>query len=68
MYINSQEDYVQALKRHDWGYQYTDDHSVWLRGDAERQRLVGARAEFDPTWSIWNQHCPVSMIVENSHA
>lgn len=68
MQIHNEQDYVQALKRHDWQYEYSDDHQVWLRGRDAQNMLLLARQEFDPTWAIWNQHCPVEMIMENRHA
>jgi hypothetical protein len=33
------EEYQSKLKAHDWFYDYSDDHSVWRRGKAERQEL-----------------------------
>tara|TARA_R100000773_G_scaffold22815_1_gene20105 strand:- start:12668 stop:12925 length:258 start_codon:yes stop_codon:yes gene_type:complete len=29
----------KALKAHDWTYAYSDDHRVWKRGQAERERI-----------------------------
>lgn len=68
MQIHNQQDYVQALKRHDWQYEYSDDHQVWLRGRDAQNMLLLARQEFDPSWATWNQFCPTEQIRENSHA
>lgn len=51
-------DYINHLKYHDWFFQYSDDHSVWTRGNRARQQLLREQKELDPDWSIWNQHAP----------
>lgn len=51
------EQYIAALKAHDWMYAYADDGSIYNRGKAERDALRRAQPEVDPDWSIWNQHC-----------
>ena len=36
--------YWHRLERHDWFYEYSDDHSVWKRGsDYERELMYDAR-------------------------
>lgn len=35
--------YIVALKRHDWSYQYSDDHTVWSRGRDRQAQLEAAR-------------------------
>lgn len=35
----SLRDYWDSLNRHDWYYDYSDDHGVWKRGSSERSRL-----------------------------
>lgn len=32
-------DLEQALRRHDWWYEYSDDHSLYSRGRAERDQI-----------------------------
>lgn len=34
------EEYKKALANHDWFYSFSDDHSVWSRGERERSRLI----------------------------
>jgi hypothetical protein len=41
------EEYQAKLKAHDWYYDYSDDHSVWRRGKAERQELWELANESD---------------------
>jgi hypothetical protein len=31
-------EYFNRLSNHDWYYDYSDDHSVWKRGSANRDR------------------------------
>lgn len=33
------EQYKQELNRHDWWYDYSDDHKAWKRGQANWERL-----------------------------
>lgn len=34
-----------ALRRHDWYYNYSDDHSAWRRGRDHAQLIARLRAE-----------------------
>jgi len=52
------ENYIKHLKSHDWYYDYSDDHSVWKRGVAARDRLRAMQKDLDPTGEIWNEHAP----------
>lgn len=52
------EDYLQALRGHDWYYDYTEDHRVWEAGRNQRDALNDMRKRFDPTGEIWNQYAP----------
>ncbi len=51
--------YIHALDWHDWGFQYSDDHKVWMRGSAERAEILKLQRELDPTFEVWNQHAPI---------
>lgn len=53
-----QDNYRKLLKSHDWYYDYSDDHSVWKRGVAARDRLTGLRKQLDTDGSIWNEYAP----------
>lgn len=35
----------EALRRHDWYYGYSDDHSVWSRGHENAQRIWNLRQQ-----------------------
>ncbi len=35
----SLQEYWDMLNRHDWTYEYSDDHQVWRRGDGNRKKL-----------------------------
>jgi len=38
-------EYFQELERHDWYYNYSDDHTVWERGNRNAHRLQAIAAE-----------------------
>ena len=40
-------DFAKKLKGHDWYYAYSDDHSVWRRGNAASQKLRAQHKELD---------------------
>lgn len=58
MSLRTQEDYIAALKGHDWTYEMSDDHQVWQRGLYVQRNLEAYRREHDKDWAIWNQHAP----------
>jgi len=41
----STADYLDELRRHDWYYNYSDDHSVWTKGRNNAHRLQAIAAE-----------------------
>lgn len=51
-------EYTAALQTCDWFYAYSDDHSVWQRGEEAMQQLRAAQRQLDPQGLIWNQHAP----------
>lgn len=52
------DDYKSLLARHDWYYDYSDDHSVWTRGSRERSTLYKYLDAIDPDYKIWNEYAP----------
>ena len=38
--LPSLEDFTVLCNNHDWTYEYSDDHSVWRRGNIEREILL----------------------------
>jgi len=41
------EEFFMKLRRHDWFYEYSDDHSVWQRGQAASYELRQLAKEND---------------------
>lgn len=33
-------EFYDKLEQHDWTYEYSDDHSVWMRGSAAERALL----------------------------
>lgn len=52
------EEYIKHLKSHDWHFEATEDHRVWMLGFTSEKRLKARQAQLDPDYKIWNQHCP----------
>lgn len=52
------EEYILLLQKYDWLYSYTDDHSVWLKGEKQAARLQTLRRELDQQAVIWDQYAP----------
>jgi hypothetical protein len=52
------EAYVELLKRQDWSYEFSDDHSVYCRGRDSLKTLKTIQRDADPTGEVWNQYAP----------
>ena len=52
------DNYIKLLRQHDWYYAYSDDGTVYRRGDAERGVLNSLRKCLDPDGFVWNSHAP----------
>lgn len=52
------DEYTAALKKHDWYFEYSDDHSVWKRGNERHKQLLEAQRQLDPLGTVWNQFAP----------
>ena len=52
------DEYKSLLSRHDWYYDYSDDHSVWTRGSNERKELNRMQDAIDSDYAIWNEYAP----------
>jgi hypothetical protein len=44
------EEFVEALNRHDWYYQFADDFAVWSAGNTRDQMLLRLAREGDDQW------------------
>lgn len=51
-------EYVDALRRMDWSFEFSDDHRAYTAGRKALQRLHELRALCDPDGSIWAAHAP----------
>lgn len=53
------EQYMRALKEHDWTFEWSEDQNIWRRGIEQRQQLRAAQHALDQDCVIWNSLCPV---------
>ena len=59
------EQFELCLKSHDWYFDFSDDHSAYVRGQNNDYRLVmqfKELAEVDEkrATDLWNKYCPQS--------
>lgn len=40
--IETKEELKQRLAKHDWGYYFSDDHSVWKKGELDMDEIKAA--------------------------
>ncbi len=54
--INTIADFQKAVDQHDLTHAYSDDHEVWRRGSADRDRIRKAADKFprEDVERIWN--------------
>lgn len=50
--------YVEALKRHDWEYEHSDDGRVWEAGRDSLRALKRMQPVVDPDGALWNAAAP----------
>lgn len=50
--------YIQALKNHDWSFEFSDDQATYAAGRESLAQLKLAQRELDADFAIWNQHAP----------
>jgi len=51
--------YIDALKHHNWNYEFSDSQATWQLGRSQRTTLRLLRDELDKDWALWDQHAPV---------
>lgn len=52
--------YEAALRKHDWDFDHSDDHSVYTRGRAELKALQEQQRRVDANFRIWDSLAPAS--------
>lgn len=50
--------YRDALRSHDWSFEYSDDHSVWQRGRVALGEIQHLQQQLDPEFKTWNEYAP----------
>jgi hypothetical protein len=50
-------DFEQMLKSHDWSYEFSDDHSKYMRGSKQRAELMKMKKELGSKGdTLWNKY------------
>lgn len=57
------KNFLNASHRHDWDYDYSDDHGVWQKGHSQYRRMWDAFLQIealDPALALetWNSIAP----------
>ena len=50
------EEFETMLAKHDWYYNFSDDHGVWTRGEAEIAKIhhiLETRPDLQPSYQLW---------------
>lgn len=57
------DEFRKYVVNHDWFYDYTDDGSVWRRGNEQRKKIEGIlkQKENDPKYKIFFDHYAAKM-------
>ena len=56
---NDLQSYYDKLEHHDWTYQYSDDYSVWARGQSQFDTIRGLadkHPDFDQLFRAYSNH------------
>tara|TARA_B000000475_G_C15765412_1_gene352945 strand:+ start:167 stop:628 length:462 start_codon:yes stop_codon:yes gene_type:complete len=73
--IELKEEFTNALKSHDWLFDFSDDHSVWTRGRDEKASLVAMGKQLvsseemtsGQVANLWNEFSPERFRVSGNH-
>lgn len=52
----NKEQFLKLLSTHDWYYSYSDDHSVWRKGQAERNVISNAMRDNEELKAVYAQY------------
>lgn len=52
------EQLIDALKHHDWFYEYSDDFREWSAGNAHHQKILNLRDQVADGEALYQQYKP----------
>lgn len=52
------DEYKKLLINHDWFYQYSDDYSVWKRGNSENRVIASHKNDSEEHSKLFEKYCP----------
>lgn len=47
-------EFYEMLQRHDWFYEFSDDHSVWQRGETSKTKLISISTQTPEHRTLYN--------------
>lgn len=59
------DEYVNQLKAHDWFYDYSDDHTVWVAGRESANKLSGKALSHEIYNQVYRMWCDTVFNREN---
>lgn len=52
------QEYKDLLKKHNWFYDYSDNHGVYTRGSNSIIKIDELAKDVDPNYEIYNEFAP----------
>lgn len=56
------EDFKQLLSLHDWSYAFSDDYSVWAKGEATQRRIYAVLREQPELQQVYDEFVKENVI------
>ena len=58
----TKQQFEQDCQQHDWHYEHSDDHRIWLRGSESHQKLIKGKESHRELQEIYDQYNPYHQI------
>ena len=65
---DAMDKYIDMLKKHDWTYQYSDDHRYYVKGSEEEKAIRALGDIVDPDRKLYKQHSPFYEAIANERS
>ncbi len=57
-YDEAEREYIRALCRHIWDYQFRYDEVIYQEGRASHKAIISLQQKQDPDFVLWNYYAP----------